>query len=115
MTHYSGQVSIEYYPSGEIKSYITMVNDEFLIGGQFVKAAEHTVISFHPNGKLKSLCLAEDTKLTVGRKTKKYRSNEQVEFLEDGSLKTDSSSDKSDSHREYSSAFLDAALRIFGL
>ena len=87
MTDLSGQSNVSYYPSGIIKSYVTLIEDEFLINDQFVKAAEGTEITFHENGKIKRIQLASKTRLKLAKGNIIFQQNEKVDFLEDGTVK----------------------------
>jgi hypothetical protein len=113
MTCYSGQEDLEYYPSGIIKSYVTLVSDEFQISGQFIKVAERTKITFYPNGNIQSFFLADDAKLKSGRLSKAFFQNEKVEVLEDGTLNLAAEESSFNGEPETKNTFLDAARSLF--
>ena len=115
MTYYSGQTDLEYYPSGTIKSYITLVSDEFQVGGQFIKVAERSKITFYPNGNIRSVYLADDTKLSVGKQTKRFHENDRVDFLEDGNLNMALGAQCEFSQDKEPSPLLAAALKFLGI
>ncbi len=89
MSEVSGQANMEYYPSGMIKSYVTMVREEFLISGQYVKVTQGSEIFFHQNGRVKSLRLAAKTKFKIGRAKLVFFENDKIDFLESGRIKVD--------------------------
>jgi hypothetical protein len=113
MSGFSGQADLEYYPSGAIKSYVTLLSDEFQIGEQFVKVAESTIVSFHPNGNLKSFFLADATKLVFGKYSRLVLENEKVDLLEDGTLDLTSAKSNPIYSRGLSLTFIEALSKFF--
>lgn len=86
MDNLSGQINIEHYPNGMLKSYQTLLEEEFYIHDEVFKVAENSVVFFYEAGEIKSLVAAEDCVIRTKRGKFKIRSGERVLFAESGEV-----------------------------
>ena len=85
MSEYSG-FEIYLYPNGEIRSYISQCENEYVVGQERLRPPAGSMISFSECGKLQSIVLAQETLFSFMGFRVKLKAGETIAFSIDGTM-----------------------------
>jgi hypothetical protein len=84
----SGYSELELYPNGGYKSFIPVIDTEWMIQNKVVKLLAGMIVKFYDSGTVQSCFLAEPATFTVFEVPVKVQSEKILEFHESGILRT---------------------------